>query len=418
MIRRCRFCLLAFVIVLWACQEIPYIDQSVATSTTSKTFAPTPVVMEPTKTTNSHNFPLQLIWTQTLKASILFPPQIISQVVVLRPAESLTWPNDLSNNVLQSFIGLDAQTGAKLWGAEGYFHYHDRNNWGSINEHLILMGQKQIEAINVHTGQTTWTSEVYSDSLSTMTYNANTVFLLSNENKLVAFNGMSGQKQWQIIVPVGAEQLIYDAQNQRILVPGLISLQGSGRQRSYEFHLQVVDANDGNLIEVLALDEEFSKFCKSDRLQFYEGQLYCPGLVYNLLTKAKIYLETETLVATSLPPISNGTVYIRTQRGSIKAIDLDTGKDVWEYIPFSNPSSTTIITNITVVGNYGYAIADDATIRAINLENGQEIGYWQATLNPELRYKSQIDGPIAGIGTDGVRIFVSLGTETLYAFGP
>lgn len=83
-----------------------------------------------------------------------------------------------------------------------------------------------------------------------------------------------------------------------------------------------------------------------------------------------------------------------------------------------------------IFNGIGYVIFDDATLRAFNLETGQEIGYWQPQGLDLLFWPGctlpipQLPNPFDCVHSSGVgmtasedTLFVSFGDGRLYAFG-
>ena len=112
-------------------------------------------------------------------------------------------------------------------------------------------------------------------------------------------------------------------------------------------------------------------------------------------------------------------MYLRTDIGTVKAVDLDTMSQKWEYIPqeSSGNKKPEIISNVSVLGTTGYAIADDATLRAFSIDTGEEIGWWQSSYVADWRNTNQFYVTIPGVSTDNSsHLYVTFGEEKLYSF--
>ena len=83
------------------------------------------------------------------------------------------------------------------------------------------------------------------------------------------------------------------------------------------------------------------------------------------------------------------------------------------------------ISPVGILEGTGYVIYSDATLRAIDLDTGQELGYWQPKLWDRWMWPVCIPlpfpfcTPLTGVGTVASedKLFVSFGNGKLYAFG-
>lgn len=108
-------------------------------------------------------------------------------------------------------------------------------------------------------------------------------------------------------------------------------------------------------------------------------------------------------------------MYVLSKDRGILAVDLATMTNKWEY-----RHGPAIASNVAIVNNVGYAIGDDATLRAIDISTGQEIGWLQVPDNDVAPvYGQTTDGaPIASVASDGTMLFATFGHNKIYAFGP
>ncbi len=114
------------------------------------------------------------------------------------------------------------------------------------------------------------------------------------------------------------------------------------------------------------------------------------------------------------------------------ALDRDTFEVKWQYQPQHKLPLLKLLTlsPVAIFNGVGYAIFSDATLRAFELETGQEIGYWQpegldlmfwpgCTLRIP-RLPNPFDCVLSsgvGMATSENNLFVSFGDGKLYAFG-
>lgn len=371
----------------------------------------------------SSTFPLRPLWARTTEHLILLPPRVVSNVVVLKQDAGLILTED--HDIEGTYLGLDAQSGIPLWTIEGYVSPRERNAWAAIDNYLLLLGNTRVEALDISPGKQVWTTPPAHPSVlqpSRVQHNTDTFFVMNGDTEVIAFEARSGQEQWRTHLQYGSFNLFYDASHEVLVIPS----GGNGSitsQPPATMYLVFIDAHNGQIAKSMALDEELSKQCDNDLLQYTTPYLYCNDVAFNHETGQKIYFDTGSAVALSVPPVWDGQLLIRTHAGTMQAIDSPTGQVRWDYQPLPHTLTPTveIISHATIIGNMGYVLANDASIRAIDLNTGTEFGYWlhpQGASLTEMVYKWQPTGPMAGLATDGVRLFATFGNNEIYAFEP
>jgi outer membrane protein assembly factor BamB len=306
---------------------------------------------------------------------------------------------------------VDVKTGKQLWQYEtpafvGYWPYTWRVAQGNL---IVGFGTgKYVEAINLNTGQRAWISSGF--TVVAIETGLDLVFV-SRRSELVALDAASGAVRWRIDSMPLDMPILYNPQTQHLVVP--------------HEKLYIIDAQTGTMLATIEKDIIDDCPRPFDVLQLYAGRIYCYEGAYEAETGELISNVSFDLAPYfSLPLIAENVMYSRTGSGTVKAIDLRTMTQSWEYIPSGGDvgKHPVILSNVAIVKSVGYAIADDATIRAFDISSGQEIGWWQAPAVVDWWQGGKCctsDAiPVAGVASDGSTLFASFGQNTLYAFGP
>ena len=102
----------------------------------------------------------------------------------------------------------------------------------------------------------------------------------------------------------------------------------------------------------------------------------------------------------------------------------------WIYPPPSSTPTTDrvyTLSQVALLDGIGYVIFSDVTLRAFDLETGQELGHWQPRVEDLIDWRvciypnprsDCIESARAGLATSEDTLFVSFGDGKLYAFGP
>ncbi len=144
----------------------------------------------------------------------------------------------------------------------------------------------------------------------------------------------------------------------------------------------IIDENEGLLIS------DFEKIVSAPNDGFIgmkvmyivdQSELFIGGFVQDAQTGHIIHKEDryKTFLA---PTVTADTMYLSAYSEGIVAFDRVNYGIKWIYQP--QPSdSLNPLAPIAILDGIGYVIFSDATLRAFDLETGQEFGYWQ----PEAR---------------------------------
>jgi outer membrane protein assembly factor BamB len=341
----------------------------------------------------SHAFPLTVLWSFEAGGTIGVPPRLADGVVLIQSGSA--------TSLASTHYAIDAATGELLWKhtANSSLGY-SKTTWGVVGQNVVLANSDTVVALDVKKGSVAWTSSGYNAITSVAT--SGTDVFVSSKNWLTDIDGATGSIRWRnTSMPGYSYRVLYDGGNNRLIVPA---------ERYY-----VLDPRDGSVITATGANVD----CVDD-LRYYEGLLLCETITYDATTG-------DVIVSTDFgandyawfPPIDSNILFVRTDRGTVKAVGLPSMTSEWEYQPGANTQSSEpqIISNVALMRQTGFAIADDATLRAFSVIDGSEVGWWQYSYVADWRTGTWIYVVIPGLFADGERLYATFGDQYLYAFG-
>jgi outer membrane protein assembly factor BamB len=356
----------------------------------------------------SNSFPLTLKWRTDLGRSTYERPAS-QDGLVLFPADS----------ILSSYwYGLNATTGQLIWSqrvpSDSFLRCLSA-------EYLVVSGPDSLLALKPGTGEIIWEDEIG----QTATCSERKVFTIVPRKLVLALDLSTGQTRWAGTAPresfIG---LIYNPEMNELIADGAV----------------IVDPNSGRILR--SFDEpSFLGYAPSDqgRGDMYlidQGQLFIGGSVRDAATGQVFHIE-KRFSGFAAPTVSEDTIYIAdgSEDGYVEgvaALDRATYAVKWKYQPKHKLPGLSLITlsPVAIFDGIGYVIFDDATLRAFDLETGQEIGYWQPQGLDLLFWPGctlpipRLPNPFYCVHSSGVgmaasedTLFVSFGDGKLYAFG-
>jgi outer membrane protein assembly factor BamB len=350
-------------------------------------------------TPKSVAFPLEVLWRLDARGNLGVPPRYGDGHILVQSG------SDTSLTTVH--YAVDAAGGGVLWQyatdiALGYYEFEST----VIEDKLILSGDHRVEGLDLYTGTVEWLSTGY-NSVSSIAASDSTIFV-SSKDWVTALDPATGTIKWRdTFLPGYTFRVLYDEEANRVIVP------------ADKYYL--IDPDSGSPLQTTEIDLGNGLSNCYRGLQVHVGRLYCESLVYDAMSgellSAKDFDANDYLW---LPLIVSDTLYLRTNAGTVKAVDTRTMTLKWEYhpLPGAADESPEIISNVAVLGSVGYAIADDATLRAFDTDTGNEIGWWQAPYVADWRTGTWVYVVIPGLVSDGERLYATFGDNTLYAFGP
>jgi outer membrane protein assembly factor BamB len=376
---------LASLLALLACQLL---NPSAAPSSVSQQ-----------STTSSFNFPLALRWQQRLDCRSVFPPQAWGVTFVV----PYYWcPKS-------GLYALDVKSGEILWqrGGDDLPVTNSPGSRLSPGGKLIVGTYEGVQALDLRTGETLWTTTSFLP-VRNMTFGEGKVFVRVEWTMFSAHDLETGRTLWQSIVKDRSE-IYYDARNQ-----SLVTVPSANVGNHYW-----LDPDSGEILRVkpMAIRSQAMTTALVEN-----GKLYYGAFVMDAATATPVCVHPE--YAGSLDPgdlaydlpLLDDVVYISTS-SSVVAFDTVACQPRWEYQPqrggrWRRPE---VVSNAVILNGVVYAIFSDATLRAIDQQSGQEIGYWKAEA---VKYSHSRDSAVPGVVVSGDVLIASFGNGEIYAFGP
>jgi outer membrane protein assembly factor BamB len=346
------------------------------------------------------NFPLRLRWQQRLDRSLVLPPRLWSETVIV--------PIAYSRNVSWLYA-LDIRSGDILWQRGG----SDLRvtNWPgsrlSQGGKLVVGVDEGVQALDLRTGETLWTAPSLM-SVDNVAYGDGKVFVRVEWSIFSAYDLETGEMLWQSGVDQRSE-IYYDAHNQSLIaVPATFS-------GDYYW----LDPDSGKILRVKPGTIQIERMTTPI---VENGKLYYGAFVMDAASATSLCVHPE--YAESLYPgdmfydlpLLNEVLYISTSL-SVVAFDTVACQPRWEYQPQGSlgRKRPEVVSNPAVLNGVVYAIFSDATLRAIDQQSGMEVGYWQADA---VKYSFRDNSAIPGVVASNDMVIASFGNGQLYAFGP
>jgi hypothetical protein len=159
------------------------------------------------------------------------------------------------------------------------------------------------------------------------------------------------------------------------------------------------------------------------------GEFFIGGTVLDATTGRLVHYENR--YGSQKPPtVTTDTLYLPSASDGVVAFNRATYNIKWIYPPpppnpgLAGPLETE--SSVAILDDIGYVIFSDATLRAFDLETGQELGYWQPRKEDLWDWRvctfppppvDCIESARAGLTASEDTLFVSFGDGKLYAFG-
>lgn len=348
------------------------------------------------------SFPLKLKWQVDLGRFTYERPAYENGLVML-PA---------SNFVSSYWYGIDVATRQIVW-SQAVNQYNFRRCLTA--EYLVLSGPRSFITLKTHTGEIVWEEKRGARSASC---DEKSVFSTTfGSGSLIAVRDLAtGEQRW-----LGDEprktfgSLIYNPETRELiaeetLVPG-------------DFY--IVDPQSGLLKYSFSKVDSAPDDGSWERGPMYlidQGEFFLGGTVLNAKTGEIIHQE-EHYKTLRPPVVTTDTMYLSSFFAGIVAFDRTTYNVKWVYQP-QPAEPLNPLAPIAILDGIGYAIFSDATVRAFDLNTGQELGYWQPEVSelwwwPICAFPPGfcIGSARAGLVASDDTLFISFGDGKLYTFG-
>ncbi len=331
----------------------------------------------------------------------------------------LSYPVDTDSNfgTDQSYwYGLNAVTGQTIWSQQVEpYNFHRC----LTSDQMIISGPLSLLALQPQTGEILWQKEKGTQ----VTCSKDSVFAsVAPRDSIHALDISTGQRRWDKTDPsISFSSFIYN--------PDANELIASETTLPSDYY--IIEPSSGKIKRSFQ-DAGRAPLNVYERGVVYvvsNNHLFNGGTVIDTQTGQVIHHEER--YALYPPTLTDGTMYLSTVEEGIVASDREKHEIQWRYHPSSLPLfkgvSLVPLTQVAILDDIGYVIFSDATLRAFDLETGQELGYWQPdkeTLSQWpfacLRFPGRDDclqSAMVGLTAANDMLFVSFGDGKLYAFG-
>lgn len=346
------------------------------------------------------SFPLRIKWQTDLGYST-YERLVYQAGSVFLPA---------NNRITSYWHGIDATTGQVIWTQK----VRGDNFLRCLTaEYLVVSGSWSIVTLKANTGEIIWQGE---RAQAASCSHESVFFSGVLRDTIRAFGLSTGQQLWSGTEPGKSfGGLIYNPETEEILAQESL---GSG-------NFYVIDPQTGRLKHsfskaVFLVPQNGGSLGLGPMYLIDRGELFLGGTVQDAQSGDVIHKEER--YSATYPTVTTDTMYLSAHSEGIVTFDRANYNVKWVYQPQpSDPLNP--LAPIAILDGVGYTIFLDATLRAFDLETGQELGYWQPETNDLWWWPICSFPPIlcdesarAGVTASDDTLFVSFGDGKLYAF--
>ncbi len=296
------------------------------------------------------------------------------------------------------------------------------------DKYLVASGGSALVVLKTQTGEIIWKRD---RANYRATCSEEVVFYSGQpRDSISTFDLTTRQHLWGGTKPLKSfGALIYNSEAQEIIAS----------ETTLPGDLYVVDPKTGQLLrsfKEVGFAPMNNSWVQGPQYLIDRGQLFIGGTVLDARTGQVMHEEDYYFTAVS-PTVTTDTIYISSL--AVVALERTTFEVKWRYQPPSKLEGAFLsrglpevvreifpLSHVVILDGVGYVIFTDLTIRAIDLNTGQELGYWQPGW-PQLWRSPLCDAPLpvpgcsssarADLTTLNDMLFVSFGDGKLYAFG-
>lgn len=392
------------VFIVWQLNSLPFINNARNASQNRPPCGP----WGQSKNITMNTLPLTATWQFVSKSPIVFVPSVSDGIIFVRSAESEC---PLSAYSQVTAYALDSRTGKELW--ETQYTGLLSNIAPIVTKDLVIFpvsAERALRAVDRQSGQVKWeiTEEFNGGPIEGIATDGNLLFVSAggDPNRIVALNSSTGQIVWQQEGPFPSKRFaglrVYQgkifayffAKGVYVLSPetGQIIQMGSLDFRSY-YQPSVL----GSLI-FLNSDDRIIAFDLNTLQQRWQFSPPCSLDLYGRPTYSQ-FLYTPSPVV--------DRVFVANGCKMLFALGAQDGTEKWKYISKEGES----ISQVGIMGDVGYAMFSDWSIRAISLANGEEIGRIETDSTPK-PWTIDTQGVTA---VDNI-LYATFGDHMIYAF--
>lgn len=355
----------------------------------------------------SSDFPLNLKWQVEL-GSYTYDFPVYQDGLVMVPARVETH---------STWYGIEATTGQIVWksgvGELNYFRC-------LTDKYLVVSGQHTFVNLEFQTGKVVWRKEK-ADNASCS--NRAVFFSDVPRNSIQAADLATGQEFWRGTTPRKSfSGLIYNPQTNKIIA----------KQATTPWYTYFIEADTGlletSIPQLPPAPQDGPPLLRGPMYLIDRGELFLGGNVLDANTGQFIHKEEHYRTGRT-PTTTKDAMYLAAFSDGVVAFDRATYNTKWIYPPpqpkpgLTGPLKT--ISSVAILDEIGYVIFSDATLRAFDLETGDELGYWQPSKEDLWNWRvctfppppvNCIEAARTGLIASDDALLVSFGDGKLYAF--
>jgi outer membrane protein assembly factor BamB len=317
-----------------------------------------------------------------------------------------------------SWYGINAETGEVVWSQKA-------SRW-TFNQcltekYLVIAGSPDFKNLDAKTGRVIWEPK---ERHSTDRASCSEKFVYSTSSgagSLILVQDLkTGQSHWLGKNPRKANlhDVLYNSETGELLA-------------SYGENFIIFDPQTGREKNSFPKAGDGPNNGMWERGPIYvldRGELFLERAVINAKTGEVIHRRDNRFDTIVPPTVTTDTVYVATRYYGIIAYNRANYSIKWMYLAPRRkfePLPLHTLSQVAILDEIGYVIFSDATLRALDLTTGEELGYWQLNYDdlfnwPVCSYPSPFHGCTesarAGLAVSENTLFASFGDGTLYAF--
>ncbi len=274
--------------------------------------------------------------------------------------------------------------------------------WTIDRGFMVIGTSRSVMVLNSQSGEILWEREPSSRGFALE--KEKTIFLGGSEF-IQAFDLETGEKLWEIAGQGRgwSQAPLYDALNNLLVL----------NEATY----RLINPETGQVIfETQRLPREDQFNYNNNGGQIHNGLLFYMDEIINTKNGEVIHKRTIPAFSQTWEPAIVQNLMLVSDYDQVIAFDVEKYIETWRYeTPEINGQQLIVVGDPIGLDGIVYIILSDASIRALDLHTGEEIGKWQGKKVVDQRGRQTPIIPGFAVG-DGM-LFASFGTNELCAFG-
>lgn len=265
--------------------------------------------------------------------------------------------------------------------------------WDITDGRMVVGSSTQLGVLDSQTGKSLWK----------MRYGGFRGFSVANERVLVstdeaieAYDIDTGELMWRTKQGPGRYDMpVYDSKNQTVVA------------NFDEYY--ILDFDTGHILAKLPKLNVPVEAYKSNVFRVLNGKLVYGDLAFNAQTGEVLHPFTTSHRSMRPPTVAGGKLFLNNW-GEVVAINESDFSVAWHY----RFARIRALGSPVAIGETVYILLSDATLRAVDLNTGKEIGYWQGK---RVLDTDGLETPFsADLVANDNKLFATFGTNELCAF--